>query len=51
MVASVLEGDSTLSLQQRVEDAGFMSVVVTPMGGDRVFLHDVLLVQNILMYH
>jgi len=39
MVASELEGDSTLSLQQRIEDTGFMSVVVTPMGGDRVILH------------
>jgi len=39
MVASVLVGDSTLALQQRVEDAGFQYVVVTPMGGERVFLH------------
>ena len=38
MVASVFEGDSTLSLQQRIEDAGFKTVVVTSMGGDRVFL-------------
>lgn len=28
-----------LALQQRLEDAGFNYVVVTPMGGDRVFLH------------
>jgi len=39
MVASMLVGDLTLALQQRVEDAGFQSVVVTPMGGDHVFLH------------
>lgn len=39
MVATVTSGDSTLSLQQRVEDAGFLNVVVTPMGSDRVFIH------------
>lgn len=39
MVATVTSGDSTLSLQQRVEDAGFVNVVVTPMGSDRVFIH------------
>jgi hypothetical protein len=39
MVATAVTGDSTLSLQQRVEDAGFNSVVVTPMGSDWVFLH------------
>lgn len=39
MVATVLEGESTLSLQQRIQDAGFVSINVTPMGGDRVFLH------------
>ena len=39
LVASVLEGDSALVLQQRVEDAGFHQGIVTPMGGDRVFLH------------
>lgn len=39
MVAKVVSGDSSLSLQQRVEDAGFTNVVVTPMGGDRVFLY------------
>ena len=38
MVSTVISGDSTLSLQQCVEDAGFNCVVVTPMGGDRVFL-------------
>jgi len=26
-------------MQQRIEDAGFVHVVATPMGGDRVFLH------------
>lgn len=39
MVARVVSGDSSLSLQQRVEDAGFVNVVVTPLGSDRVFLH------------
>jgi len=39
MVASVITEDSTIALQQRVEDEGFNFVVVTPMGGDRVFLH------------
>ena len=37
MVATAISGDSTLSLQQRVEDVGFNFVVATPMGGDRVF--------------
>jgi len=39
MVATVVSGDSSLSLQQRVEDAGFANVVVTPMGSDRVFMY------------
>lgn len=39
MVATVYGGDSTLALQQRIEDAGFNTVVVTPMGGNRVFLY------------
>jgi hypothetical protein len=39
MVASVIDGNSALDIQQRVEDAGFSGVVVTPLGGDRVFLH------------
>lgn len=39
MVALVIAGDSTLALQQRIEDTGFLSVVVIPLGGDRVFLH------------
>jgi len=39
MVATVLGGDSSLALQQRVDDAGFNHVYVTPMGGDRVFLY------------
>jgi hypothetical protein len=39
MVAKVVSGDSTLSIQQRMEDAGFNNVVVTPMGSDRVFLY------------
>lgn len=33
MVASIVEGESALALQQRVEDAGFNQMVVTPMGG------------------
>ena len=39
VVATVATGESMLSIQQRVEDVGFTSVMVTPMGGDRVFLH------------
>jgi len=39
MVTKVVSGDSSLSLQQRVDDAWFDNVVVTPMGSDRVFLH------------
>jgi len=39
LVASVITGDSTLALQQRIEDAGFLSVVVAPLAGDKVFLH------------
>jgi hypothetical protein len=39
MVDRVIAEDSTLALQQRAEDVGFNHVVVTPMGGDRVFLH------------
>jgi len=38
MVAHIKAADSTLSFQQRIEDAGFPSVIVTPLGGDRVFL-------------
>ena len=36
MIATVHVGDSVVALQQRVEDAGFPYVVVTPMGGARV---------------
>jgi hypothetical protein len=39
MVASIGAGKSSLAIKQKVEDAGFLKVVVTPMGGDRVFLH------------
>jgi len=39
MAATVFGGESTLSLQQRIEDAEFPTVVVTPMGRDHVFLH------------
>ena len=38
-MATVVSGDSSLSLQQRMEDAGFDNIVVTPMGSDRVFLN------------
>ena len=38
MNATVIEGDSAVELQQRVEDAGFPSVVVIPLGSDRVFI-------------
>ena len=39
MVASIIAGDSALALQQRVDEAGFGHVTVTPMGGDKVFIH------------
>ena len=39
LIATVHGGDSVAARQQRVEDAGFPFVVVTPMGGDRVFLY------------
>lgn len=39
MVASVVGEDSTVALQQKVNDAGFINVMVIPMGGDRVFLY------------
>jgi hypothetical protein len=37
MVATVSVGDSALSLQQRIEDAEFLHVVATPMGGTEFF--------------
>jgi len=39
LIATVHGGDSVVALQQRVVDAGFPFVLVTPMGGDRVFLY------------
>lgn len=39
MVATVIAGNSAVAMQQRVDDAGFPHVVVTPMGGYKVFLH------------
>ena len=39
MIAYVKAGDSILSFQQRIIDAGFPNVIVTPLGGDRVFLN------------
>ena len=39
MVSHIKVGDSTLSFQQRIEDVGFPNVSITPLGGDRVFLH------------
>lgn len=39
MVAKITSGDALLSVQQRVADAGFHHVVVTPLGSDRVFIH------------
>jgi len=38
IVAMVTSGESILSIQQRVEDAGFINKGVIPMGGDRVFI-------------
>jgi len=46
MVAKVVSGDSSLSLQQRVEDAGFVNVIVTPMGSDRFFC----IVRGVMIY-
>jgi len=51
VVATVVNGEPVLPLQQRVEDVRFHNFIVTPMGGDRVFLHcldqvDVLQVFN-----
>lgn len=51
IMARAVLGDSSLSLQKRVEDVGFFNVVVTPMGIDRVFLrclggHDIWNVFN-----
>jgi hypothetical protein len=39
MVAQIKAGDSVLSFQQRIEEAGFPNVTVTPLGGDRVLLN------------
>jgi hypothetical protein len=38
VVARVVSGESSLSLQQRVVDAGFVNIEVIPMGSDRVLL-------------
>jgi len=38
-VATLVSGDSTLAIQQRVEDTGFSSIVVTSTASDRVFQH------------
>jgi hypothetical protein len=38
LIAHVKAGDTVLSFQQRIIDAGFSNVMVTPLGGDRVFL-------------
>lgn len=35
----MVAGYSSLDVQQRVVDAGFHNVVVTPIGGDKMFLH------------
>jgi len=39
MVASIVSGDSVLAIQHRIDDASFHQMVVTPMGGNRVFLY------------
>jgi len=39
MVATVVSGDSSLAMPQRVEDAGFNNVIVIPTGSNKVFLH------------
>lgn len=38
LVATIVTGETSLSIQQRVEDAGFINVEFIPMGGDRLFL-------------
>lgn len=39
LVEKVVSGDSSLSIQQRLVDAGISNVVVAPMGSDMVFLY------------
>lgn len=39
VVATIVTGDSMLSVQQQVEDADFHNISLIPMGGDRVFLY------------
>jgi len=38
LIAFVNAGESVLAVQQWVEGAGFINVIVTPMGGDKVFI-------------
>ena len=38
VVATVVTGETILSIQHRVEDAGFVDLEVISMGGDKVFL-------------
>lgn len=38
MVAEVIFGDSVIDIHHQVHDAGFPHVIVTPLGGDQVFM-------------
>jgi hypothetical protein len=37
-VANVINGDAIPVVQNRIIDAGFADVVITPMGADKVFI-------------
>ncbi|MCI22325.1 sulfate transporter, partial [Trifolium medium] len=39
VVATVLNGESVPLVQQRIEDGGFLDLVLTPLGADKVVLH------------
>ncbi|GAU51462.1 hypothetical protein TSUD_413600, partial [Trifolium subterraneum] len=39
VVATVINGEVVSMVQQRIEDAGFSDLVITPMGADKVFIH------------
>ncbi|MCI67240.1 sulfate transporter, partial [Trifolium medium] len=41
VVATVINGEVVPLVQQRIADAGFNSLVITPLGADKVFLHSV----------
>ncbi|GAU51172.1 hypothetical protein TSUD_412070 [Trifolium subterraneum] len=39
VVATVMNGEVVSMVQQRIEDAGFTNLVITPMGADKVFIY------------